>query len=255
MAASSGLAKNPRLTTTRPYAFDQRMNDRVDAKRQIAKAAKRLVHSGQTIMIDGGTTTFYLAEELLGQALQIVTNSLPIADLFINEESVELLVTGGHHVPPLRRAAGPDRRERLSTIHTQTLFISVAGVHEGVLYNQNLLLVQSEQRMMQQSQQVVVLADSGKFGQQALMRLCGLDEVDVVVSDAALSEVHQEQIRDAGCELILAPSEDQRRSAAHRRWRVPAESLSRIPHRLQLAKRSAGGGFRVFIISTNASNR
>src|SRR5215207_4561587 len=50
----------------RPYAFDQRMGYQLDAKRAIAQAAKQLVRPGETILIDGGTTTFYLAEELLG---------------------------------------------------------------------------------------------------------------------------------------------------------------------------------------------
>jgi DeoR/GlpR family transcriptional regulator of sugar metabolism len=68
----------------RPYAFDQRMAYQVEAKRQIARAAKSLVHPGETILIDGGTTTYYLAQELLGSTLQIVTNSLPIANIFLN---------------------------------------------------------------------------------------------------------------------------------------------------------------------------
>src|SRR5688572_4299390 len=66
---------------TRPYAFDQRMGYEMDAKRQIARAARALVQPGETILLDGGTTTFYLAEELIALPLQIVTNSLPIANL------------------------------------------------------------------------------------------------------------------------------------------------------------------------------
>src|SRR5690242_5603544 len=53
-----------RNNSTRPYAFDQRMSYQVDAKRRIARAARNLVRPGETILIDGGTTTFYLAEEL-----------------------------------------------------------------------------------------------------------------------------------------------------------------------------------------------
>src|SRR3954447_13147045 len=53
----------------RPDAFDQRMNYRTDAKQQIARTARSLVQPGQTILIDGGTTTFYLAQELLGTPL------------------------------------------------------------------------------------------------------------------------------------------------------------------------------------------
>jgi DeoR family fructose operon transcriptional repressor len=58
--------------------------------------------------------------------------------------------------------------------------------------------------MMEQAQQVVLLADSGKFGQQALARLGDLAEVNVVVSDSGLSEEHRRAVRKSGCELIVA---------------------------------------------------
>jgi DeoR family fructose operon transcriptional repressor len=189
---------------TRPYAFDQRMGYQLDAKRAIARAARALVRPGETILIDGGTTTFYLAEELIGTPLQIVTNSLPIANLFTNDESVELVLTGGVTYPRYGVLLGPTAESMLATIHTQTMFFSVAGVHGNQLYNQNLLLVQSELRMMAQSQKVVLLVDSSKFGQQALARLCAIDAIDVVVTDAKLSREHQKLVREGGCELIIA---------------------------------------------------
>jgi DeoR family fructose operon transcriptional repressor len=190
--------------TGRPYAFDQRMDFRLDAKRLIAKAARSLVQPGQTVLIDGGTTTYYLGEELVGLALQIVTNSLPIANLFLNDENVELILTGGLMYPRYGVMLGPIAEKALAGIHTKTMFLSAAGVHEGVLYNQNMLLVEAEQRMMQQAQQVVLLADSTKFGQQALARLCPLSEIDVVISDSDLLPEHQAAIKSAGCELVIA---------------------------------------------------
>lgn len=190
--------------TTRPYAFDQRMSYEMDAKRQIAKAARALVQDNETVLIDGGTTTFYLAEQLLGQSLQIVTNSLPIANLFLNDENVELVLTGGLMYPRYGVLLGPTAEHVISTIHTRTMFLSVAGIHDGGLYNQNLLLVQAEQRMMAQAQQVILLADSTKFGQQALARLCALSEIDIVVTDAGISDSHRDQVRHAGCDLIVA---------------------------------------------------
>ncbi|HEX3357990.1 MAG TPA: DeoR/GlpR family DNA-binding transcription regulator, partial [Tepidisphaeraceae bacterium] len=96
---------------TRPYAFDQRMSYHVDVKRQIAKAAKKLVQPGQTVLIDGGTTTFYFAQELLGITLQLVTNSLPIANLFLNDENVELILTGGLMYPRYGVLLGPMAEE------------------------------------------------------------------------------------------------------------------------------------------------
>ena len=191
-------------TSPRPYAFDQRMAYNIEEKRRIARAARSLVQPGETVLIDGGTTTFYLAEELIGIPLQIVTNSLPIANLFLNDDNVELVLTGGLMYPRYGVFLGPTAENVLSTIHTKTMFMSVAGIHDGSLYNQNVLLVQSELRMMQQAQQVILLADAGKFGQQALSRLCALDEIDVVVADAALPQQQRDLVERAGCHLIIA---------------------------------------------------
>lgn len=192
-------------SSARPYAFDQRMAVQIDAKQRIAQtAARELVRDGETILIDGGTTTCYFAQQLLGRDLQIVTNSLPIADVFSNDERIELILAGGLLYPRYGVLLGPTTEQMLSGIHARSLFISVAGILEGALYNQNLLLVQTEQRMMQQVQQVVLLADSSKFAQQALVKLCTLDAIDVVVTDAALDPQQRKQIEYAGCKLYIA---------------------------------------------------
>jgi DeoR family transcriptional regulator, fructose operon transcriptional repressor len=190
--------------TPRPYAFDQRMNYQVESKRQIARAAASLVSPGETVLIDGGTTTYYLAQELLGRSLQLVTNSLPIANLFLNDEHVELILSGGLMYPRYGVLLGPTAENVLSQFHAKTLFLSVAGVNGGILYNQNLLLVQAEQKMMHQAQRIVLLVDAGKFGQQALAKLCDLNQIDTVVADSALDQAHRDEVRSAGCELIVA---------------------------------------------------
>jgi DeoR/GlpR family transcriptional regulator of sugar metabolism len=156
------------------------------------------------VLLDGGTTTFYLAQELLGMPLQLVTNSLPIANLFINEEAVEVVLTGGLIYPRYGVLLGPMMEHTLETIHTKTLVMSVAGLHQGTLYNQNQLLVQAERRMLEQAQRAVLLLDSGKFGQQALARVCELSEMDVVVTDAGVSEEQKREVLAVGCELIVA---------------------------------------------------
>jgi DeoR/GlpR family transcriptional regulator of sugar metabolism len=187
-----------------PYAFDARVDVRADVKRRLARAAQQLVHDGETILIDGGTTTYHFARELLGRDLQIVTNSLPTAQLFANDERVELLLTGGLLYPRYGVLLGPMTERALADVHARTLFLSVAAVEDGQLYNQNLLLVEAEQRMMRQVQQVVLLLDSSKFGPRALAKLCGLDAIHVVVTDAGIDGAHRKQVEHAGCSLIVA---------------------------------------------------
>ncbi|MCC6238778.1 MAG: DeoR/GlpR transcriptional regulator [Phycisphaerales bacterium] len=189
---------------TRPYAFDQRMVYQHGAKQKIAAAARQFVSPGQTILIDGGTTTFYLAELLQGQPLQLLTNSLPIANIFLNDDKVELILAGGMMYPRYGVLLGPITEQTLTTLHYQTMFFSVAGVVDGLLYNQNMLLVQSQRQMIQQSQRVVLLVDSSKFGQRALSHLGDLNEVDVVISDSGLDQAQRDDVRNRGCELVIA---------------------------------------------------
>lgn len=201
-AASPTATANP--IASLPYAFDQRMGYQVDAKRLVARAARRLVSPNDTILVDGGTTTFYFAQELVGLPLQLVTNSLPIANLFLNDENVELVLTGGLMYPRYGVLLGPMMEQTLETIHTKTLFLSVAGIHDGALYNQNQLLVQAERRMLAQAQRAILLMDSVKLGQQALARVCDLSEIDVVVTDPAATDEQRQAILAAGCELVIA---------------------------------------------------
>jgi DeoR family fructose operon transcriptional repressor len=201
------VGERERGAEAHPYVFHQRIGVFEANKRRIAKEAAKLVEPRQTILIDGGTTTFFLAQELLGRTLQIVTNSLPIADVFLDAQDVELILTGGVLSPRYGILLGPIADQALAAVHTMMMFFSVAGINEGSLFNQNLLMVQTERRMMEQTQKTVLLADSSKFGQQALSRLGGLDEIDILVSDEGLSETHRQQAIDAGCQLIIAPSE------------------------------------------------
>jgi DeoR family transcriptional regulator, fructose operon transcriptional repressor len=190
---------------SRPYAFEQRLQYKLDAKQRIANAAAKLVRTGETVLLDGGTTTFFLAQQLLGRQMQIVTNSLPIASLFANDDHVEMILTGGVVYPRYGVLLGPAAETTLSTIHATTLFMSVAGLHRGATYNQNMLLVQAERKMMEQSQRTVLLVDSSKFGQQALVKLCELSKVDVLVTDARPPKPIEDDLLSGGVELIIAP--------------------------------------------------
>lgn len=194
-----GPKENPK-----PYAFEQRMAHLVESKQAIARAAKRLIRPGETILLDGGTTTFYLAQELLGTPLQIVTNSLPIASLYQNDDRAELVMVGGVVYPRYGVLLGPSAEAMLSTIHATTLFLSPAGIHRGQLYNQNMLLVQSERKMMEQSQRTVLLVDASKFGQQALVKLCDFSAIDTIVTNTSPPQSIVDEIEAAGCELLIS---------------------------------------------------
>lgn len=176
----------------------------VTEKEAIGAATAALVRDGQTILLDGGTTTFQVARNLLTRSLQVVTNSLPIANLLHSAPSIELIVIGGYIYPRTGVALGPYAQQMLSSLHVDTAIMGAAGITEDSLYNANVLMVDAELQMMRSAGEVVLVADSSKFGKRGLARLSGWEMIDRVVSDGSLDSRWHDVVRSAGAEMILA---------------------------------------------------
>jgi len=189
--------------------FDERQPAQWDKKKAIAELAAGLIQDGDTILLDGGSTTYEVARLLVGRRLQIVTNSLPVANLFASNANHDLVIVGGYVYPRTGVALGPYANEMLARLNVRRTILSVSGVNERGFFNNNLLLVETERAMMQSADEVIVVADSTKFGQQSLAHLCPLDAVQRVVVDAELNANWRKKLSTAGVELHLAtPSPD-----------------------------------------------
>jgi DeoR/GlpR family transcriptional regulator of sugar metabolism len=184
--------------------FADRAVGQWEQKRQIAQAASRLIADGETILLDGGSTTYELARLLVGRPLQVVTNSLPVATLLAASNETELIFVGGYIHGRTGVSLGPYAERFLQWVHVGRAVLSIAGADEEGYYNGNLLLVETEQAMIRAAKQVMVVADSSKFGQASLCRICGLGEVQSVVCDRQLADSWQHRLRDAGVNLVLA---------------------------------------------------
>jgi len=184
--------------------FDQRQRSEWGKKRQIAAAAAELVGEGDTILLDGGSTTYEVARHLVGRPLQVVTNSLPVAHLLSSSESIDLVMIGGCVRGRTAVAIGPMADAMLHSINVGKAFLSVAGITDRGYFNSNMMLVESEKAMLAGADQAIVVADSSKFGKVSLSRLCGLHEVAAVVSDSSIQSQWKEHLELAGVELVLA---------------------------------------------------
>jgi DeoR family transcriptional regulator, fructose operon transcriptional repressor len=145
------------------------------------------VEDGETIIIDGGTTPYQVALQLREKRIQVVTNSLPVANLFADSRNVELIGTGGILYPGTGVYLGPYAAEMLKNIRAQKAFIGVAGITEEGLYNSNALLVETERNILKAAAEVYVVADHTKLGKRALAYLCGFDSIAGIIMDSAAS--------------------------------------------------------------------
>ena len=184
--------------------FDERQPANWAAKRAIATLAAGVIEDGETVLLDGGTTTYEVARLLVGRSLQVVTNSLPVANLFASEARTDLVLLGGYVSPRTGVCLGPYANELLARLHVTTTVLSAAGISEEGLFNAHLLLAETEQAMLKAASRVMVVADSSKFGRKSLTLVSGLDSIDIFVSDDGLPQRWHDIVTSANAQLVIA---------------------------------------------------
>ena len=181
---------------------------RADEKRRIAALTATLIEEGQTVILDGGSTVAAVAEEIAHRSLNVITNSLAIAEVLKNARQIELTLTGGYLYPRLEVMLGPVCEHSLSGVAADVLIMGSGGITEAGLSNNNTLLVGSERKMIEVSRKVIIVCDASKFGRAAMVPVAPLDVVDIVVSDSVLvpgapCHAEGERYRGAACITLL----------------------------------------------------
>ena len=187
--------------------FDARQSTRWAQKRAIAEKAVELIEDGDTILLDGGSTTYEVARLLVGRPVHVVTTALPVANLFASDSGSDLVLIGGNICPRTGVAQGPYADKMLRVVRVRKAVLGAAGINEEGFFNNNLLLVETEKVMMQAADEVILVADSSKFGRQSLTHLCSLADVDHLVVDDGISRQWSDKIAAAGIHLLVAGDE------------------------------------------------
>ena len=127
-----------------------------------------------------------------------------MANLFATNAYADLNLVGGYVYPRTGVTLGPHAVEMIRQLSVRRSFLSVGGITERGFYNSNLLLTVTEQAMMAVADQVIVVADSSKFGRQSLAQLCQWDAVHAVVVDDGLSDEWRDRVAEFNTQLIVA---------------------------------------------------
>src|SRR5579864_1122814 len=186
-------------------AFEERTTTAIAEKRAIGRTTASLIENGDTVLLDGGTTTLEVARALVGRPVQVVTNSLPIAQLLASNKAADLILIGGYVYPRTGVALGPLAIAAMQGIRVRKAILGAGGIVPEGIYNSNLLLVETERQMMACGQEVVLVADHSKFGRLALAKLCELGDVAHLVVDPGLADEHRDVVERAGVRIHLAP--------------------------------------------------
>lgn len=195
-----------------PEVSEQQYNARlVQSHRQkvcIGRAAAELVNPGETIILDIGTTTLEIARHLKHLSnITVLTNSLPILNELANTQ-ISLFALGGRLNADELSMHGQLTIDALQHFYVDKAFIGAGGVTlDGGISDYNSEPAHVRQAIMKRSNQTILVADSGKFGTNAFAVVCGVSELDMVVSDDMLPQSFQDALLKMNIKVILASTE------------------------------------------------
>ena len=186
------------------FTFSARDTHQLDEKEAIGRACSALIPPNQSIIIDAGTTVYHVARYLESKTPQIITNSLPVANLFASANRLEVVVSGGVIYPRLGVLVGPQAVEAFAKIHADVAIMSAGGISLEGITNSHGLLIDIQRAMINAAKKVIFCIDHTKFGRQSVSALCGLDCVDTIVTDAAAPVDLVAELRNRDLEVVVA---------------------------------------------------
>lgn len=197
---------------TNPHVTDTDINIKnsvnMEAKRKIAIKMASMIESNDSVIMSGGSTSYAVAQELLANAsltnVNVVTTFLKISLLLSESDSFKVTQLGG-----------PVHKNSLSTYGSELLngfdfvcskyVLGVDGIDiEYGITTSTIEEARLTRQMMSRASKTIIVADSSKFGQRGFGRICGLDNVDMIITDSAISKQMISLIEDAGVEVVVA---------------------------------------------------
>lgn len=199
-------------SSTEEPGFEAKSSLQQPAKRAIAARAAQLVEAGMAISLSAGTTTWMLARDLQSavEPLSVVTNSTAVADILAVRKAsntVTVVLTGGVRTPSAA-LVGPIADRAITSLHVDRLFMGVHGMDAGAGYTTpNLAEAQTNQALIASARQVVILADSTKWGTVGLAEIGRLSVADVLITDDGISDEARMVLADQVGELIVVTAQ------------------------------------------------
>lgn len=159
-------------------------------KEAIAAAAVELVEPGMAIGLSAGTTTHALALRLAElPGVTVVTNSIPVADVFHNQGTADatVILTGGVRTPS-DALVGPIAVTALRSVHVDLVFMGVHGMYARGFTTPNIHEAETDRALIDAGRRLVVLADHTKWGVIGISAIASLDEADTLITDGGIDE-------------------------------------------------------------------
>lgn len=196
-------------TPVSPYVADRSVQvkklEQVEEKTRIAQYAASLLVEKEAVLIGSGTTVVAFAQAIpRNLELTVLTAAMNVTLSLIDHEQVELVQLGGVVRKSSSSAVGHYAEEMLRGFACSKLFLSVDGISlEHGLTTSNMMEAHLNGQMIRSVQKTIVLADSRKFGRKGFGKICELEDIDVIITDAGIPEIYREKLEEKGIEVVV----------------------------------------------------
>jgi DeoR/GlpR family transcriptional regulator of sugar metabolism len=185
--------------------FDEVAVERYDVKDRIGAAAAALVRDGQAVMIDIGTTTLQAARHLRGRPVTVITTNLAVYEELVGDPAIEIVLSGGLVRRNYRSFIGVLAEDSLRQLSADVAFLGTSGIDPQLaVWDSTMIEVPIKRAMIAAADRVVLLADAQKFSMTGVVRVCGPQDIDQIVTDAAVPASRRATIHEAGIEVTIA---------------------------------------------------
>src|SRR3989440_1298919 len=197
----------PAGLVTQDSPLDQRIVAHKHAKQRIARVAAALIRDGETLMVNGGSTTLAFVGELGSRRdITIVTNNLLVPAVIPGGAVRDLYVLGGQYRSESQVTIGAVGVATVPSISADTAVIGVGGITLDGLSTTLLVEAEMMRAMIESARRTIVVADASKFGHSSFAQIVSLENVEILVTDEAPPEDLAQALAEARVEIILTPS-------------------------------------------------
>jgi DeoR family ulaG and ulaABCDEF operon transcriptional repressor len=201
-APTEDVAPGPQLSGV---PFHENLSRNLEAKQAIGLAAATLCKNGDSVIIDGGSTTLQMCPALDGLGLQVLTNSIHIVSALLPQPKVSIMLPAGTVFREQNIVLSPYEEDGMSRFRASRMFMGAAAVGPHGVMQTDVVLVRAERRLMGLADELVLLVDSSKFEAPTGNAVCGLEDVGVLITDDGISAETAKEIEAAVGRLIVVP--------------------------------------------------
>ncbi len=184
-------------------------------KRLIAERAVELCDDEEAIIINGGSSTYMMGEFLAKRHISVLTNSFVLAQYLSENSANQVTVPGGEIYRKQGIILSAFENDTIQNYHGSKMFMGTPGISSQGVTESDPLLIRAEQKLRNQSDKLIVLADSSKLGKRSNFIFTPLSDVDALITDSNADPDIVRMFEAQGIEVITVAAVADEADASH----------------------------------------